>query len=303
MPDPARPAPTVLGVDIGGTTIKAWGIVDGAGRPAGDPVPTPTGDPTGVRTADTVAGLLERAATRFGPPAAVGIAAPGLVDDGSGTVVRSVNLEWRHVPIRDLVAARVAAPVVLTHDVRAGAVAEKRSGAGAGRGGGLLFAALGTGLAVANVDASGRPVGSGWAGEVGQLRLLEGPARGGRVEEVASAGGLARRFGAAGAAGVLRAREAGDPRAARLWDETVELVADVLAWSFAVLAPPTIVVGGGLALAGDALFAPLRRRLAARLADFPEPAVLPAVHGPAAAAVGAADLALLATTDHPEGAA
>jgi glucokinase len=54
-----------------------------------------------------------------------------------------------------------------------------------------------------------------------------------------------------------------------------------------------VVIGGGLVRAGDALLVPLRAALAARLPGFPEPVVVAAGHGTAAAAIGAAHLAAL----------
>lgn len=271
----------VLGVGVGGTAIKTWWR--GA---AGPTVPTPRGDATGESTADVIAQLAADL-----PVSAIGVAVPGIVDDEAGIARHSVNLGWRDVPLRALVSARTGRPATLTHDVRAGGVAEWRTGAGAGREGALLFAALGTGLALALVDASGRPAGTGWAGEVGQLRYPSGPHAGLRVEQVASAGGLAARFGAPDAATVLAASIAGDARAAAVWDETVEAVAEALAWAVAVAGPATVVVGGGLALAGEALFAPLRDAFAARLGELPHPALVAAQHGPSAGALGAALLA------------
>ncbi|GAA2753664.1 ROK family protein [Amnibacterium kyonggiense] len=272
----------VLGVDVGGTAIKTWWHGG-----AGPTVPTPKGDPTGERTADLLAGL----AAGFPGVAAIGVATPGIVDDEAGVTRMSVNLGWQEVPVRDLLESRTGVPVALTHDVRAGAVAERLTGAGAGRPGALVFAPVGTGLALAVVDADARPIGTGWAGEVGQLRFGPGPHRGLRVEEVASAGGLALRYGAPEAAPVLAAMQAGDAVAAERWRETVDALAEVLAWTIALIAPGTVAVGGGLARAGDALLDPLRAALAERLAGFPEPVVVPAAHGTAAAAIGAAHLA------------
>lgn len=273
----------VLGIDVGGTAVKAVRI--GADGTTWLPsVATPRQDPSAAATVAVIAELVAAAE----PIAAVGVAVPGVVDERAGVCALSVNLGWRDLPVRDLVAARVRRPVVLLHDVRAGARAERATGAGAGRDGGLLFAPLGTGLAVALLAADGEPVPSPWAGEVGQLRHLHGPFAGLRVEEVASAGGLARRFGVAHAREVLDAVEAGDPRAMRAWEETASALAEVLAWGFAFAAPATVVVGGGLAQAGDVLLDPVRASLAARLEGFPVPPVLPAAHGVQAAAIGAA---------------
>ncbi|MFD1722864.1 ROK family protein, partial [Amnibacterium endophyticum] len=183
---------TVLGIDVGGTDIKAV-MVGPDGVPVRLPgTPTPRGDASGVATADAVAALV----ARWTSVAAIGIAVPGIVDEAAGVCRMSVNLGWRDLPIRRMVQERVDAPVVLAQDVRAGARAEWSTGAGAGRPGGLLFAPLGTGLAIACLEADGRPIGTAWAGEVGQLRWTGGPHAGLRVEEVASAGGLAARAAA-----------------------------------------------------------------------------------------------------------
>ena len=275
--------PGAFGVDVGGTAIKTWSA-DGAGPS----IPTPRGDATGERTAAAIAALV---AARAEPVTAIGVAVPGVVDDAAGVCRFSMNLGWRDVPVRALVQRATGLPVAVTHDVRAGAVAERATGAGAGRPGALLFAPIGTGLAIAVVGDDGRPAGSPWAGEVGQLRYPSGPHAGLRVEEIASAGGLAARFGAPDAATVLAAVTAGDPRAAACWDDTVEALADVLAWACAVVAPATIAIGGGLALAADALFVPLERALRRRLGDLPAPALVAALHGPSAGSVGAALLA------------
>lgn len=276
---------TVLGIDVGGTAVKTW-REDGSGG-AADTVPTPRDDWSGERTADLVADLVRAT----GDVAAVGLAVPGIVDDTAGVCRRSVNLGWQDVPIGPLVAARIGRPVVVAQDVRAGAAGERLAGAGRGRDGSLLFAPVGTGLALAWVDEDGTPLGTPWTGEVGQLRHRSGPHAGLRVEEVASAGGLARRFGVAGAKDVLAARDAGDAHAAALWTETVEAIAEVLAWSIALTAPATVVVGGGLVRAGDALLEPLRASLAERLDRFPETPVLAAECGTASAAIGMARLA------------
>ncbi len=277
----------VLGVDVGGTAIKVVSIgADGDVRERPG-VPTPRDDRSGRGVVDAVEALV---AAEPGV-AAVGLAIPGIVDEEAGVCRASVNLGWRELPLRDLVAARLGVPVALSQDVRAGARAERATGAGAGRPGGLLFAALGTGLATAALDEDGRPVGGVWAGEVGQLRWTDGPHAGLRVEQVASAGGLAARFGVAEARAVADAVRAGDERAARLWAETADALAEVLAWCVAVTSPATVVVGGGLARSGGLLLDPVRRSLAARLTGFPAPVLLPAAHGTAAAAVGAAQLA------------
>ena len=286
------PGPRVLGVDVGGTTVKAR-LVD-VHRPDHAlwerRVPTPRDDAGAHETVAAIAALVDET-RRLGPVDALGLVVPGIVDDDAGTAVASVNLGWRDVPLRDLAERASSLPVGFGQDVRAGALAEAATGAGAGSGGGLAFVPVGTGLAAAFVEHGGALVSGGWAGEIGQVVLTTGHLAGLRVEDVASAGGLARRTGAGDALAVVARVRAGDPRATAAWDDLVEVLADCLGWITAVAAPTTLVVGGGLAGAGALLFDPLGVALDRRLAHSRRPAVVPAAHGDGAAMVGAALLA------------
>ena len=101
-------APLFLGIDVGGTNIKA-GCVDAAGRALGR-ASVPTGQADG-----TAAGLdrIEAAATAaladagrdLGEVSAVGLATPGPMDLKTGTLLRPSNLPgWRNWAVRDAVA-------------------------------------------------------------------------------------------------------------------------------------------------------------------------------------------------------
>lgn len=299
---PDRPV-AVLGVDVGGTTIKARLFAPSGPDAIGDGlddvvlgewrVPTPRGDSTAHATVAAVRGILSEASA-VRAVAAVGLAIPGVVDDVAGVAVDSVNLGWHGVPVRDLLTEATGLPVGFGQDVRVGALAESSTGA-ARFVRDMAFVPVGTGLASAFV-ADGVPlVSGGWAGEIGQVVLTRGDLRGLRVEQVASAGGAARRLGAGNAREVADRVRAGDPAAVAVWNDTVEVLADTLSWIAAVAAPEMIVVGGGLAEAGELLFAPLRRAFDERLAFSRRPALTRARHGDAAAIVGAGRLARLAS--------
>lgn len=288
-------AGAVLGVDVGGTGVKAR-LTDADGRVLDDHrVPTPRDDPDGTALAAAVADLAVRA-TEHGPLAAVGLVTPGVVDEPSGTVVLAVNLGWRDVPARERVRAALLArgidvPVAFGQDVRAGALAEVAAGGPALATGSVSFVPVGTGLASTLVVDGAVVSGGGWAGEIGQVRIPTGPHAGLRVEEIASAGAVARRSGAPSAhAAMLRVRD-GDPVATAVWHECVAVLADALAWTTAVAGCHTVVVGGGLAESGPLLLEPLRTALAERLVGVRVPAVVPARHGDAAGAIGAGLLA------------
>jgi glucokinase len=69
------------------------------------------------------------------------------------------------------------------------------------------------------------------------------------------------------------------------------VLGESLAGIVATIAPMTLILGGGLAQAGDLLLDPLRADLERRLEHMRMPLLVPAEHGDIAAALGAAFLA------------
>lgn len=295
----------VIALDVGGTGIKCALV-----RPDGTSHHTErhsTGADRGpeavVRTILTVAeGLADRARADGLTPVAVGIAVPGVVDEAAGVAVWSANVGFRDVPLRALVTERLGLPAALGHDVRAGGIAEARIGAGQG-GRYVLFVAIGTGIAAAlTIDGTAYVGGHGAAGELGHIVVRpDGPRCGcgqiGCLEAVASAAAVGRRYAElagepATAADVVRRAMGGEKLATRIWQETVDALADGLLIAQALFDPAVVVVGGGLAEAGDELLVPLRAALRARLTFHREPHLVPAALGDEAGCLGAALLAL-----------
>jgi glucokinase len=286
---PAGAPGGTLGVDVGGTTIKGIRVSDYGVVLAEHRVPTPKPDPTGEQVADAVAEVVAGLGGHGGAP--VGVVVPGIVDENTGVAVRSANVGFCDAPLRRLLEERLGTPVAFGQDVRAGAVAEHRSGAGRGLTGGVAFVAVGTGVAAAFLIDGRTIVSDGWAGEIGQPVLRSGPHAGHRMEEVASASATARRAGERDARAVALRVADGDADAAAVWAETVAVLGESLAGIVAILAPTTIILGGGLAQAGDLLLNPLRADLERRLENMRMPLLVPAEHGDIAAALGAAFLA------------
>jgi len=294
----------VAAVDVGGTSIKG-ALVDGTSCIVGERRrSTPRdGGPEAVVSAiaEVLAELIASAAT---PPIAVGVVVPGIVEEATGIARYSANLGWRDLPLAARLAAATGLPVALGHDVRAGALAELRSGAGRGATG-MLFLPLGFGIAGAIV-ADGRMVtANGYAGEIGHLLVEPGGERCGCgqvgcLETVASAASVGRRYAArAGRATPATARDVADlvragtdPIAQATWDEAVAALAHAITTVNAILAPELVVVGGGLSLAGELLLGPLRDAVAARRTFLPLPRIVPAELGDQAGTLGAAMLAL-----------
>jgi glucokinase len=287
---------TVVALDVGGTAMK--GALITASGTTYRRWPTPLADgPDAVVAAALKA--IDDLVGQAGDAAAVGLVVPGLVDDETGVAIDSENIRWRDVPFRDLVRRRTGLPVGFGHDVRAGGLAERAQGA-AGGCDDVLFMPIGTGISGA-MFVAGRLVRDRYAGEIGHIDVGVDVdcacGAHGCLEAVASGAAIGRRYRSAGgdqvAGGreVLLRREAGDPLAARVWDEAVTALARALTTYISLLAPERIVIGGGLAEAGPALFDPLREHLRALLVWQREPTIVPAALGDNAACLGAALLA------------
>ncbi|MGF1432268.1 ROK family protein, partial [Kitasatospora sp. LaBMicrA B282] len=96
---------------------------------------------------------------------------------------------------------------------------------------------------------------------------------------------------AADAADCARAVAAGDPRAGAVWQQAVDALADGIVLAQSLLDPAMVIVGGGLAEAGETLFTPLRAAVTERLTFQMPPRVVPAMLKDTAAALGAGLLA------------
>lgn len=292
---------TLIGLDVGGTTMKAalFGE-DAVGEDpqilASESRPTDRADPVGG-VLDFAAHLAARAASLGSPARAAGIALLGIVDEASGTAVHSANVGWRDVPIRRLARERLGIPVAIGHDVRTGGLAEAVLGAGRGAGD-FVFVAVGTGIAAALIlNGAPYPGTVGWSGEIGHVVVRPGGepcACGNRgcVETYASAAAISRRHGEGVPAEEVIARAGrGEEKAGRVWSEALDCLADGLAMTTLLMDPGLVVVGGGLARAGDTLLAPLEARLAARLKFRDPPRLLRTRLDDQAAVRGAAILA------------
>ncbi|MFI6725116.1 ROK family protein [Streptomyces sp. R-74717] len=234
---------------------------------------------------------------------AAGVAVPGIVDAENGIAVYASNLGWRDVPMRELLGERLGGvPVALGHDVRTGGLAEGRLGAGKGADR-FLFVPLGTGIAGAIGIAGTIESGAhGYAGEIGHIVVRpDGPDCGcgqrGCLETLASASAVTRAWAAASgdpkadAADCAKAVESGDPAAAEVWRNAVDALAAGLVTALTLLDPSTLIIGGGLAEAGETLFTPLRAAVEERVTFQKLPHIVPAALGDTAGCLGAGLLA------------
>ncbi|MGW4650787.1 ROK family protein [Kitasatospora sp. NPDC004289] len=305
------PESLLAAIDLGGTKI-AGGLVDSEGVLLHRvQVPTPARG-TEKEMAAAVTAVLDMLAGHPGWAAvrAVGIGSAGPVDIEAGTV-SPVNIpSWRAFPLRAEVAAHPAVaglPVVLGGDAVAMTAAEHWRGAArpyrdvlclvvsTGVGAGLVIGGqLHTGrtgnaghLGHITVDFEGRPCPCGSRG------CLEGLASGTAIARTAAESGWRSPDGDTSANAVAASARSGDPLALAAFDAAARALAAGIAATATLVDLDAAVIGGGVAQAGDLLFAPLRRHFAtyAALPFAARTVLLPAELGTDAGLIGAAALA------------
>jgi glucokinase len=273
-----------IGLDLGGTKILA-ALVDTSGSVVRhEAIATEAADGP-ERVIERIYDLLKSQLS--GPLAsgvrAIGLCSPGPIDAQSGVVVLPPNLPgWTNVPLRRLVTERFGLPTTLEKDVNAAAFAELRCGAGRGFEH-AVYVAAGTGIGGALVVGGEIVRGTGFAGEIGHMRLVAdgGPTCGcgatGCLEALASGTGIARAASelasadldfplhprlaegrALSAGDVVAAAEAGDERSAEIIRAAGRYLGLGIASLINLMSPEVVIVGGGLLALGDRYIGPAR---------------------------------------------
>jgi polyphosphate glucokinase len=133
----------VLGIDIGGTGIKAAPVDMATGKLTADRQKIATPHPAKPEpVADVVQGLV-KAFKWTGP---VGITFPGVVTGGTIRTAANVDPEWIGTDAQALFGRGTGRAVEVINDADAAGIAEMRFGAGAGVAGTVLMLTLGTGI-------------------------------------------------------------------------------------------------------------------------------------------------------------
>jgi glucokinase len=288
-----------LGLDLGGTNTK-WAVVEhddsGWRTLATGQASTPAADGP-----DAVVGRLASLGTEVSAawPAivSVGIGVPGLYDPSTGATRFLVNVpgEWAGRPVAGPVGDALGLPAFLINDARAFGLAELRLGAGRGARS-MIGLTLGTGVGgVIAIDGRVHQGHDGTAGEIGHQTIdPDGPwcncGNRGCVEAYARADQLALACGTATAEEAVTRARAGDERALDGLAQTGRYLGIGIANMVTVISPDAIVIGGGVAAAGDLLFEPIRAELRRRVRTTALDAVtlVAAELGTWAGAIGAA---------------
>ncbi|MEI8196011.1 MAG: ROK family protein [Phycisphaerae bacterium] len=283
--EPARHpmAELYIGIDLGGTNIKS-GLVQADGTLV-KTVSVPTGKGPDAVIANMIASaemVLRETGHKKSEIAGVGITSPGVLDTSKGVVIKAGNLEgFVQLPLCARVSQGLGLPAILANDANAAAFGEYFAGIGRTQGiQDLVLFTLGTGVG-GGIICQGELIRGAHDGaaELGHMVIQPGGipctcGQSGCLERYASANACGDRAvtllqtskalsslrevlaktGTLTAADVtLHAEKYQDPLAEQIWDETCRFLAMGCLISMYHTDPELVVLGGGMAAAGEFL--------------------------------------------------
>jgi glucokinase len=246
---PALPGRVTIGVDLGGTNVRAARVDRDGGLTGHRKVRTDSASDVPELVAGLCLELFD------GDVEAIGVGIPGRIDQDGRTILSAGYLDLAGPRLGETLAAALSLPVILDNDAHMALVAELEMGAAAGVDH-VVMIAVGTGIGGA-VAIDGRVLrGRGNAGQLGHLALdPNGPrckcGRRGCSETLASGTALNNLIVDAGlAAGttaeMLLERRTDDPIAAEVLRRWAGALRDAIDTAVAVVDPDLVVLGGGL---------------------------------------------------------
>ncbi|MDF1815432.1 MAG: ROK family protein [Verrucomicrobiales bacterium] len=267
-----------LGIDFGGTSVKI-AAVEGADL-VSELVRIPTQEHDGpTPLIEEISKKVAELRAKIPGIAAVGIGVPGAIDFEKGITYNLTNVRgWTNVPLRDIVQEKVQLPTVLENDANCMAYAEFKHGAGKGYQN-IICVTLGTGVGGGLILNGNLYRGSRYAaGEIGQMSVdlygVDGPyGNRGALERYIGNRQIgemaAQKYYDAGEdapadlspENLCKLANDGDQVAVAVWDKVATYLGACLMSTIYLLNPDAIVIGGGVAHAGDILFVPLREKL------------------------------------------
>ncbi|MFC7336978.1 ROK family protein [Haloferula chungangensis] len=300
--------PLAIGVDIGGTSIKIGVVYRSNVIEQTEPIPTQDFDGP-EPLIDVVVQHVEELRSRHRGIAGVGVGVPGFVNFEQGIVHNLTNVEgWENYRLKAVLSEKFELPVVVDNDANCMTYAEWKRGSGRGLDH-LVAITLGTGVGGGVVANGALLRGARFAaGEVGQMSI-DWKGREGRynnygaLEEYIGNNEIAaiavQAYKDAGQEKTLEdctpaklsvAAHRNDEVAIELWDLIGAKLGSAVMNCCWLLNPQAVIIGGGVAKAGDLLFSPLTAHLYSQLSGpFKEHLmVLPARFGNEAGMIGAA---------------
>ncbi len=293
-------APLYVGLDVGGTFMKA-GVVDDAGKTLSSvslPTEVQRGQDKGLeRMCETIRAVVKAAGLEMDRIAAIGVATPGTMDIPGGMILDPVNLKpWRNVPVRQHVRDTFGIPTAFQNDANAAAFGEFWAGAGRHARSMVLFTlgtGVGGGIILGEKDGTARVIEGehSHGAEVGHIKIEMshprrcGCGRLGCLEAYASATAVVKRTLEAMQAGgqsslaghaeltardIFDAADSGDQLAGKIVEDTAYYLAVGSMNLMHVIDPDMVVFGGGMIAAGAAFLERIRHHV--RQLAFPVPA-------------------------------
>jgi glucokinase len=287
-----------LGLDLGGTNIKvavieksgnAWKVIKE------EDVPTEA-DKGPAHVVSRLAEIAANKQKEFSNLSGVGVAVPGLFN-ADGTIELFPNLPgaWRGFQALEPIRKATNLPTAIINDARSFTLGEAIMGAALGKRTVACFV-MGTGVGGGVViDGKIHLGASGAAGEIAhQIIKFDGPMCGcgaqGCAEPLTNSSAIAKLAGTKTAEEAYKNALAGDEKAIAAFKEVAYWIAITLTNIMVVLAPDTIVIGGGVAQSGDILLNEIRSAMHTRAHLYPtsDINIVPATLGFYAGSIGAA---------------
>ena len=287
-----------LGLDLGGTNIKvavieksgnAWKVIKE------EDVPTEA-DKGPAHVVSRLAEIAANKQKEFSNLSGVGVAVPGLFN-ADGTIELFPNLPgaWRGFQALEPIRKATNLPTAIINDARSFTLGEAIMGAALGKRTVACFV-MGTGVGGGVViDGKIHLGASGAAGEIAhQIIKFDGPMCGcgaqGCAEPLTNSSAIAKLAGTKTAEEAYKNAVAGDEKALAAFKEVAYWIAITLTNIMVVLAPDTIVIGGGVAQSGDILLNEIRSAMHTRAHLYPtsDINIVPATLGFYAGSIGAA---------------
>lgn len=287
-----------LGLDLGGTNIKV-AVIEKSGDSwkviKEEDVPTEA-DKGPAHVVSRLAEIAANKQKEFSNLSGVGVAVPGLFN-ADGTIELFPNLPgaWRGFQALEPIRKATNLPTAIINDARSFTLGEAIMGAALGKRTVACFV-MGTGVGGGVViDGKIHLGASGAAGEIAhQIIKFDGPMCGcgaqGCAEPLTNSAAVAKLAGTKTAEEAYKNAVAGDEKALAAFKEVAYWIAITLTNIMVVLAPDTIVIGGGVAQSGDILLKEIRTAMHERAHLYPASNIniVPATLGFYAGSIGAA---------------
>ena len=287
-----------LGLDLGGTNIKV-AVIEKSGDSwkviKEEDVPTEA-DKGPAHVVSRLAEIAANKQKEFSNLSGVGAAVPGLFN-ADGTIELFPNLPgaWRGFQALEPIRKATNLPTAIINDARSFTLGEAIMGAALGKRTVACFV-MGTGVGGGVViDGKIHLGASGAAGEIAhQIIKFDGPICGcgaqGCAEPLTNSAAVAKLAGTKTAEEAYKNAVAGDEKALAAFKEVAYWIAITLTNIMVVLAPDTIVIGGGVAQSGDILLKEIRTAMHERAHLYPasDINIVPATLGFYAGSIGAA---------------